>query len=61
MSLHFLLTAEARSLSLVQVLAMSDMAAFQLFRRLRWGDGEEVTCPHCGTIHRHYFRLARLI
>ena len=59
--LHFLLKAEARTLSLPKVLAMTDLDAFALFRRMRWGDGEEVMCPHCGTIHRHYFRPARLI
>ncbi len=38
MSLHFLLKAEARTLSVGQVLAMSDDNAFSLFRHLRWGD-----------------------
>ena len=61
MSWHFLLRAEARSLSLVQVLALSDDDAFTLFRRQRWGDGEDVVCPHCGMVHRHYFRPARKI
>ena len=61
MSLHFLLRAEARSLSLVQVLALSDDDAFALFRRQRWGEGEDVVCPHCGMAHRHYFRPARKI
>ncbi|MBN8439816.1 MAG: transposase, partial [Candidatus Accumulibacter sp.] len=56
MSLHFLLKAEARTRSLVQVLGMSDDDAFTLFRRVRWGDGDEVVCPHCGLVHRHYFR-----
>ncbi len=61
MSLHFLLRAEARSLSLVQVLALRDNDAFALFRRQRWGEGEDVVCPHCGMAHRHYFRPARKI
>ena len=61
MSLHFLLKAEARTLSLVKVLGMDDSDAFALFRRLRWGDGDTVACPHCGVIHRHYFRPARMI
>ena len=51
MSLHFLLKAEARTLSLVDVLGMSDDDAFTLFRRVRWGDGDEVVCPHCGLVH----------
>jgi transposase-like protein len=61
MSLHFLLKAEARTLSVVQVLGMSDDDAFALFRRLRWGDASDVVCPHCGTVHQHYFRRARKI
>ncbi|QKS28113.1 MAG: IS1595 family transposase [Candidatus Accumulibacter similis] len=61
MSLHFLLKAEARSLSVVQVLAMSDDEALALFRQLRWGEGEQVVCPHCGMAHRHYFRPTRKI
>jgi transposase-like protein len=61
MSLHFLLKAEARTRSLVEVLGMSDDDAFTLFRRVRWGDGDEVICPHCGLVHRHYFRPARQI
>jgi hypothetical protein len=40
---------------------MSDDDAFTLFRRVRWGDGDEVICPHCGLVHRHYFRPARQI
>jgi transposase-like protein len=61
MSLHFLLKAEARTLSVVQVLAMGDDDALALFRHLRWGEGEEVVCPHCGMAHRHYFRPTRKI
>jgi transposase-like protein len=61
MSLHCLLKAEARTLSVVQVLAMSDDDAFTLFRHVRWDNGEKVVCPHCGLVHRHYFRPARQI
>jgi hypothetical protein len=65
MSLHFLLKSEAHtlSLSLVQVMgmSMSEDDAFTLFRRVRWGDGDEVVCPHCGLVHRHDFRPTRRI
>jgi len=61
MSLHFLLTAQARTLSVLQVARMSDDDAFTLFKRLRWGDREEVACPHCGLVHRHYFIQTRKI
>jgi transposase-like protein len=52
---HFLLTAEARSLSVREVFALSDAAAFRLFRELRWGKGEEVVCPECGVAEQHWF------
>ena len=61
MRLHFLLQAKGLTLSVVQVLAMSDDDAFALFRHVRWGDGEEVVCPHCRMAHRHYFRPTRKI
>ena len=56
---HFLLTAEARSLSVREVFALSDEAAFDLFREVRWGKGEEVVCPECGVAERHWFLPSR--
>jgi transposase-like protein len=61
MTQHFLLSAAARTISVLEVAAMSDDEAFDLFKRLRWGDREEVACPHCGLVHKHYFRPARQI
>ena len=43
---HFLLSARARTLSLAQVMRMSDDDAEYTFRNLRWPEG--VTCVHCG-------------
>lgn len=59
MSQYFLLTAKARTLSVLKVMQMSDADAFALFKELRWGEGEEVGCPQCGTIDKHYFRNDR--
>jgi transposase-like protein len=59
MSQHFLLTAEARTLSVREVFALSDEEAFDLFRELRWGKGEEVVCPECGVVERHWFLPSR--
>ena len=56
---HFLLSAEARSLSVREVFALSDEGAFDLFRELRWGKGEEVVCPECGVAARHWFLPSR--
>lgn len=46
---HFLLSAKARSLSLAQVFGLSDQAAEDLFRSIRWADSDgKPVCPHCG-------------
>ena len=58
MAQHFLLSAKARSLSLVQIFTMTDEAAFDLFKESRWGDGNPV-CPTCGLIDKHYFIKTR--
>jgi transposase-like protein len=59
MSQHFLLSANARTLSVRKVMEMTDDQAFQLFKEVRWGEGDEVVCPDCGTIGKHYFIKTR--
>lgn len=59
MSQHFLLSAQARTLSVLQVMRMSDTDAFTVFKQLRWGEGDAVSCPSCGTIRKHAFRRDR--
>jgi transposase-like protein len=59
MSQHFLLTAKARSLSIRQIFSMTDSQAFELFKELRWGSGEETACPDCGSFAKHYFIKSR--
>lgn len=56
---HFLLSAKARTLSARQVMELTDQQAFGLFKELRWGEGEEVACPCCGVVDRHYFIRVR--
>jgi transposase-like protein len=56
---HFLLSAKARTLSVRKVLDMSDDQAFALFKELRWGKREEVACPSCSAIGKHYFQHTR--
>lgn len=46
---HFLNTPAARSLSLAQVLRLSDEEAFDVFKRVRFAaNGGNPFCPHCG-------------
>ncbi len=42
MAQHFLLSAQARTLSLAKVMRLSDQEAYQTFARIRWAqnDGE---------------------
>ena len=56
---HFLLTAAARTLSVREVFELSDEEAFNLFKELRWGRGEEVVCPECAVVERHWFLPSR--
>ena len=49
MAQHFLLSKEARTLSLAKVMRLSDAEAFETFKRIRWADnGGEAYCPKCG-------------
>lgn len=49
MAQHFLLSAAARTLSLVQVARMSDEEARATFQAIRWSDNDgKPYCPHCG-------------
>lgn len=49
MAQHFLLSAAARTLSLVQVARMSDEEARAAFQSIRWSDNDgKPYCQHCG-------------
>jgi len=49
MAQHFLLSTKARTLSLAQVLRLSDQEAYDAFKAIRFADnGGEAFCPKCG-------------
>lgn len=51
MAQHFLLSTQARTLSLAKVLRMSDDAAFDTFKSIRWASTEGTpVCPRCGSL-----------
>ncbi len=54
MGQHFLLSSEAKTLSLIQIAKMTEKQAETYFRKIRWEDtnGKPV-CPRCGSL-RHY-------
>src|SRR5687767_6061668 len=61
MAQHFLLSGQARTLSLVQVARMSDEQAWATFRALRWHEtGGEPVCPACGCVAVYEYRTRRL-
>lgn len=57
MSQHFLLSRQAKTLSLASVFRMSDLEAETTFRKVRWSetDGAAV-CPKCGTLDAYEYR-----
>ena len=59
MSQHFLLSAKARTLSVRRVMEMREQDAFEVFKELRWGKGDETACPCCGVVDKHYFQRTR--
>jgi transposase-like protein len=61
MAQHFLLSAQARALSVAKVARMSDEEARMVFRKIRWAetDGEAV-CPHCDCAACYEFKTPRI-
>ena len=54
MAQHFLLSAEARTLSLKEIYKGGEQAAYETFKAMRWAetDGEAV-CPRCGCVETY--------
>ncbi len=51
MAQHFLLSSKARTISLAQILRMSDVEAYDAFKAIRFADnGGEAFCPKCGSL-----------
>ena len=61
MSQHFLLSSKARSLSIIDIVKMSDMEAFEMFKSIRWSETNgDVVCPCCGSLEKPYFLKTRM-
>lgn len=57
---HYLLSAQARSLSLMQIMRLSDDEAFELFKQARWSDsGGDAVCPDCGSISHYWIKTRK--
>ena len=61
MSQHFLLSAKARSLSLSQVLRLTDDAAYETFKAVRWAETDgKPFCAKCGGVTVYEFKARRI-
>ncbi|MEQ9489696.1 MAG: IS1595 family transposase [Alphaproteobacteria bacterium] len=61
MSQHFLLSANARTLSLVKVMRLTDDEAFDTFKKIRWAEnGGEAVCPRCGCAVCYEYKARRI-
>lgn len=58
MAQHFLLSAEARTLSLKEIYKGGEEKAYETFCKLRWQDGEPV-CPKCGCLDHYEIKTRR--
>lgn len=58
---HFLLSAQARTLSVASVARMSDEEAHKRFTEIRWSDnGGQPYCPHCGSVALYTYKARRI-
>ncbi|HEY3299948.1 MAG TPA: IS1595 family transposase [Methylophilaceae bacterium] len=59
MAAIFQQTKAYRDLDIFDIMDLTDDEALELIKRMRWGDGDEVTCPDCQTKAKHYFIRTR--
>jgi len=52
---HFLLSSEARTISLPEIFKWTDNRVFRTFCELRWGHRLRQGCPNCGVFDKHQF------
>lgn len=61
MGQHFLLSAKARTLSVVEVARLSADEAYAAFKAVRFADnGGEAFCPHCGCTAVYEYQARRI-
>ena len=61
MAQHFLLSTKARTLSLANVLRLSDDEAWESFKAIRWAENNgEAFCPKCGCTACYFFKTRRV-
>jgi transposase-like protein len=48
-----------RDLNIFDIFNLTDDEVREIFKSIRWGDGDEVTCPYCQKKDKHYFISTR--
>jgi len=57
---HFLLSAKARSFSLLEIFRLSQDEAFDLFRKARWPETNgEAVCSDCGALDHYWLKTRK--
>lgn len=56
---HFFLPDKACTLSIRQVFELTEQQAFEIFKEVCWSKGDNVACPLCGSLNKHYFIRVR--
>jgi len=58
---HFLLSTKARTLSLAEVLRLTEDEAYEAFKQIRWAENNgEPFCPRCGCAAIYEYRARRI-
>ncbi|MDP2125539.1 MAG: IS1595 family transposase [Parvibaculum sp.] len=61
MAQHFLLSKQARTLSLAKVIRMSDAEAYEAFKAIRWAENNgEAVCPRCGSVEVYTYAARKI-
>lgn len=61
MSQHFLLSAKARTLSLAQVMRLSDAESYETFKAIRWAENAgKPSCAKCGSVEVYEYASRRI-
>lgn len=61
MAQHFLMSAAARTLSLIDLCELSEESAHQMFRKMRWPDTDGApVCPECNCSVVYTYRCRRI-
>lgn len=61
MAQHFLLSAQARTLSLAKVMRLTDEEAYEAFQEIRWSNNKgQPVCPRCGCVEIYSYKARRI-